>query len=127
MNDKKGRDNRFKIGQKVRAKPYLVDWNASHLAFCYGRKPKDGGYHPEEKELHLEDLWKVYLWTRAYLTQEMPIGKVIGYGSLDGSDKPYHKNLFVKFTFETEIKSNTYDTFVAEKDLVAVRSKSRKR
>ena len=48
----KGKLNKLKVGQRVRAKPSLVDWFSNHLSWSYGRcLPGDESYSKGEKEI----------------------------------------------------------------------------
>ncbi len=123
----KGKLNRIKVGQKVRAKPSLVDWFASHLSWSYGRKPIDASaYGIAQNEIGVQDLGKVYAWSGAKLGKEMPVGVVEYYGQRDNDQGIDRNNVFVTFTFKTQLGSIIDKIYVNEKDLVVIRKKKSK-
>lgn len=124
---KKGKKNKLKVGQKVRARSSLVDWYSSHLVWSYSRAPKNSdGYTDGEKEIDVSDLPKIYAWARARLMNKMPVGVVTHYGAHDNDDKIDRKNVGVVFTFKTEMGNITYNTYVQEKDLETVVKRGKK-
>lgn len=125
----KGKLNKLKVGQKVQAKPSLVDWYANHLTFCYGKRvsPDDSG--SDEKEIPSESLEKVFIWSRAKLGNLMPKGAVSHFGSEDWSDKLQRhinrKCVWVDFTFFTELGIIKEGIYVSEKNVVALPKKKK--
>lgn len=119
----KGKKNRLKVAQRVRAKQKVVDWHSSHLTWCYGRVPLiPGEYSPGEKELHVEDLDEVLFWATVKLSEKMPEGLVSHYGSHEDGERE-RKYVFVNFIIKTTIGILTVGTYVEEKDLTLVRKK----
>lgn len=124
----KGRLNKLKVGQRVRAKPSLVDWFSSHLCFSYSRcLPSDEGYNKGEREIAVEDLDMIYVWSRAKLSGKMPTGVVSHYGgedlNEDGKEYANRKCVWVDFTFRTELGYIKDGTYVSERDLELVKKK----
>lgn len=122
---KKSKHNRFKVGQKVKAKPALVNWYSTHLCWTFGSTaPKgDRAYSENEKEIQLKDLRDVYAWIDARLSARMPMGTVSHYGSKE--DDSNRLNVYVSFKFKTRLGIITYGTYVQEKDLWLVKTKSK--
>jgi hypothetical protein len=119
-NGIKGKKNRLELNQKVRAKQSLVDWISEHLSWSYGRHVQESAYSPGEKEIPLESLRDVYLWALAKLSGNNPVGSIEGYGSRDNDEGVDRNNVFVNFTFNTELGKIQYMTFVREKDLIKI-------
>ena len=114
----KGKYNRLKIGQKVRAKKELIDWHASHLCWSYSRLMNGtDGYMDGDREIEVADLPKVYVWSFAKLSKKIPTGVVKHYGAGDNDDGVDRKNVWVEFTFKTELGAIPYGTYVSEKDV----------
>lgn len=124
---KKGKRNRFKIGQSVVSKPRLVDWHATHLSWCAGAPVRDdSAYDVGQKEIRVEDLNFVYLWTWAKLSGKMPTGKVKHYGASDDTkdkngNRLDRKNVFVEFKVRTSFGNVKYECYVNEPDLTLLR------
>ena len=71
--DKKGKKNKFNIGDKVEMKPKRVQWEVEHFnEMCMV---------PSEKEFQPDVYSFLANFLHAHLKQKMPIGEVIGYGS----------------------------------------------
>lgn len=120
---KKGKKNKLKIGQKVKALPNLVDWHARRLSWSYGKKVSDDqSYNEGEKEISLENLRDVYFWTFSYLSGKMPKGVIDHYGSEGNDDGIDRKSVWVVFTLKTKFGKIVHETFVDEKNLEAVKT-----
>ena len=127
-DETKGKKNKLKIGQKVKAKQNLVDWFSSHFSWSYGKKiQNDDSYGEGEKEIGTEDLPKLYIWSWAKLSRKSPVGVVMHYGAEDNDEGIDRKNVCVEFTLRTGFGNIVDGVYVYEKDLVAVKkTKSRK-
>ena len=128
----KGRLNKIKIGQKVKARQRLVDWYSSHLVWGFGHPVNDDpSYVSGEKEIRNESLARVYSWTLAKLSGKMPTGIVTHYGADGDWDDKKKENIrgrkcvWVEFTFKTELGDLNYGSYVSEKDLEAIKNKKR--
>lgn len=119
----KGKRNKLKLGDRVKAKQSLVDWCSSHLSWSYGRKTNDPAYSKDEKEISVEDLSSVYLWSLAKLGNKMPRGAVDHYGASDNDEGVDRNNVYINFTFKTELGNMEYGAYVHEKDLELVKRK----
>ena len=124
----KGKKNRLKVGQKVVARPKLVDWNASHLSWCAGKPVRgDSSYNDGQLEIGPEELSFVYIWTNAKLSGKMPVGVVTHYGADDdtknskGEKIVGRKNVFVEFKVRTSFGNLKYGCYVPETDLVLLK------
>jgi len=118
----KGKKNKFNVDQKVMAKQSLIDWHSSYLCWSYGRKaPENAGYGEGEKEIDVEDLPKVYIWSLYRLSGKTLSGVVSHYGARDNEEGVDRKNVWVIFTFKTELGNIKYGTYVHEKDLMRVK------
>jgi hypothetical protein len=121
--EKRGKRNKFKITDKVRAKQTWVDWHSSHIAWLFAAKVEDS----DEREIREQDLPSVYFLCNAKLGRKMPTGVVSRYGADDNDDNISRKNVYVTFTLDTELGDIQYSTYVAEKDLELIKkAKSRK-
>lgn len=118
MEYQKGKLNKFKIGQVVKAKQALVDWIANHLVWLYSTQVKNDS---QEREFLSENMEYVYIWLDAQLRGYLPVGKVCGYGAKDNDDNIDRNNLQIIFTFRTKLGNIEYSTFVHEKDLILVK------
>lgn len=119
-------ENRLSIGDRVIAKSSLVDWYSSHLCCCYGRvAPKDEGYRENEKEIDIVDLESVYVWSLYRLVGDRPKGYVTRFGSKE--DDSNRRSVYVQFVFQTELGDIKHGTYVAEKDLVKLVKKKKKK
>lgn len=123
-HQKKGKHNKLKPGDVVMAKPRLVEWHATHLAWCYAAPAKkEDGYSEGEKEIRAEDIKTVLGWTHAHTTARMPLGIISHYGAHDGTEKGKdqegldRKCVYVTFVFKVGSLRIPYGTYVAEKDL----------
>jgi hypothetical protein len=119
----KGKKNRFKVGQKVKAKLNLAKEHVEHLVSFYGVKFGEN----IGKEIREQDLEEVYNWIGSYLSKNPPVGVVSSYGEHE-MDEDYAFNdkkfVWVEFKFKSGFKLGTY---VSEKYLTAVKTKSRKK
>lgn len=117
----KGKKNKLKVGQKVKAKPSLIHWHATHLCWSLSTPaPNNSGYDKNDREIEEDNLKDVYVWSRAKLSGEMPFGIVSHYGSEDEFGK---KPVWVEFTFKTELGNIPLGTYVEEKYLVLTSKK----
>ena len=123
MDDqKKGKKNKLKVGDKVRAKKTWVDWHSSNIAWLFAALREDG-----EREIREQDLSQVYFLCSAKLSGKMPTGVISRYGADDNDDNISRKNVYVTFTLNTELGDIQYSCYVAEKDLELIKkAKSRK-
>jgi hypothetical protein len=122
----KGKKNKLKIGQKVRALPSLVKWHASHLSWSLGLAiTEDGAYDKGQREIPLESMENVYVWSGAYLSGKMPTGVVDRYGAPDNDDGIDRNNVYVEFTFKTGLGNIKYGTYVHERDVTLATKKSK--
>jgi hypothetical protein len=126
---KKGKRNRLRVGQKVEAKQQMVDWHASHLSWCAGKPVHgDSAYDIGQKEVRIEDLSFVYIWTFAKLSGKMPTGTVVRYGALDDTyDEDGkildRKNVFVEFKVRTAFGVLKYSCYSYESELKKIVNK----
>jgi hypothetical protein len=117
MDPIKGRNNRFKVGQKVKAKLALAKDHVEHLV----------SYYNVNNEIREKDLEEISNWIRSYLSKNPPVGVVAFYGDQEREDNHAFTNrkfVWVEFKFRGGFKVGT---FVSEKDLTAVKTKSRKK
>lgn len=131
-HDSSGNLNKLKIGQKVRATPRLVDWFSSHFSWAYGSTPPENtGYCEGEKEIRVENMNSLFIWSWAKLSGKMPTGVVTHYGAEDWDEKSKkhvnRKCVWVVFTLRTGFGNVTNGTYVSELDLVALPKKSKSR
>jgi len=124
--------NKYRIGQKVKAKLSLVDWLSSHFCWSYGKlMDNDLSYSKGEKEIGQEDLYTLYVWSRAKLGNKMPTGVVRTYGADEYKNglksKAKRKFVWVDFKFNTELGQIVSGHYVSEKDLETVKPRVRKR
>ena len=122
----KGKLNKLNIKDKVKAKPSLIDWYATHLAWSYGKKTYQVGYGENEKEIHEEDLSKIYLWTKAKLFNEILTGTVAHYGSRDNDNRIDRKTVYVVFSIKTKNGKLSHGSYVEEKNLTKIKNKAKK-
>ncbi len=123
----KGSKNKLLLNEKVQATPDLVNWYARHLCWSFGTPVKgDTAYNPGEKEIQISDLCKVYVWALAQISGKCPKGVVGHYGADDSSNSD-RKNVWVRFTFPTELGPIRYDCYVNEKDLKSLKRKRKKK
>jgi hypothetical protein len=124
----KGKKNKLKIGDTVRAKPSWVDWHSSRISWLFGKRVEnDGSYLENEKEIPLESLSEAHFLTYSKLSGKMPTGIISRYGADDNDDNISRKNVYVTFTLNTELGDIQYSCYVAEKDLELIKkAKSRK-
>lgn len=124
----KGKKNKLKIGQKVRAKKDLVDWYSSHFCWSYDKKIlNDRSYCEGEKEICLENLPALYIWSWAKLSGQMPEGVITHYGADDNNEGINRKNVWIVFTLKSGFGYVTDGCYVSEKSLVSIKKpKSRK-
>ena len=123
----RGKKNKLNIGDKVRAKPQWAEWHCKYLSWSFGKRVSgDLSYCEGEKEIPLEDMDKVYAFTNAYLGGKMPLGIVSHYGARDNDNKVDRKNVYVNFTFDTELGKIEYGCYVNEKDLDFLKIKSKR-
>lgn len=123
----KGKTNKLLLNEKVQATPEMVDWYSRHISWCFGTPVKgDSAYNKGEKEIAISDFAKVYVWLLAKLSGKLPKGVVSHYGS-EEDDVRTRKNVYVKFTFETELGPIRYDCYVTEKELKSLKRKRKKK
>lgn len=121
----KGKKNRLKVGQKVKAKLSLAKYYVQHVVESYG-------VHMEGhsgKEIREQDLPEIYAWIGAHISKTVPVGVVKHYGCEEtGADNKQtgRKFVAVEFIFNTGLGPFEYGTYVSEKDLAAVKTKVRK-
>jgi len=125
---KKGKRNKLRVGDKVRAKQTWVDWHSSRISWLFGKRVEnDGSYLKNEKEIPLESLSEAHFLTYSKLSGKMPTGVISRYGADDNDDNISRKNVYVTFTLDTELGDIQYSCYVAEKDLELIKkAKSRK-
>lgn len=115
--------NKLKLGQKVKARQSLVDWNVNHLCWSYGKLVEnEDGREKGERDIREQDLSHVYFWTWCKLSKKLPTGTVQCIGSK--IDDLYC--WYVEFTINTDLGKISRSACVEEKDLVAVKGRVRK-
>ena len=122
----KGKRNKIRIGQKVRAKKSLIDWYAHRLYWLFGRVTDNEAYTKGEMEVSQQDLDKIYALTWAKLGNKTPSGVVAHYGCPDNDDGVDRKNLWVNFIFKTELGDIEYGTYIHEENVVALSKRKKK-
>jgi hypothetical protein len=107
MEFAKGKKNKLNVGDKVEAKPELVLWHATNLCGSY----LAGGLG----EFQTKDHRDVAGWLSAQITQKMPKGTILSFGSHeDDRDLSY-----IRVEFKT--RYGKISTYVSEKDVKKVR------
>jgi len=126
--DKGLKKNKFKMGDRVKALPSLVDWHSSHLVWSYARVVEGEHREKDERDITEESLPILYFWIWCKLFNRMPRGVVTGFGEEDDKDgeKSGIRCVWVEFHIFTEFGKVEYSTYVEEKDLVAVKKKVNK-
>lgn len=118
---KKGKKNKLKIGDKVKAKQSLVDYQTSHICTSYS-VPGENSY---DRIIHKDHFQAIYLWLRAKLTGEMPVGTVEHYG-MDGDGKERGlKCVYIRFKVKTDIGTLVDDMYFGENDLEKIKTKKK--
>lgn len=117
-NKEKGKLNRLKVGQKVRVKQRLVDWEVKHSPDMCAIGP--GTPNAWFKE---DSVPKVYSWMHAQLTGKLPEGVITHYGARDNDRGIERKCVYVSLTFKTGAGKIVFGTYVNEKDLTILRKK----
>jgi hypothetical protein len=120
-----GKENKLKVGQKVRAKKSLIDWYAERLCWLYSRSVINPPYGKGEMEFDKEDLGQIYILLHSHLSGKMPYGVVKHYGSTD-SIKVGRLNVFITFTVKTEIGTFSFSSYCSEDKLVRIVKKVKK-
>ncbi len=122
-----GKKNKLRVGNKVKAKPELIDWHVKHLSWCFGSTHElDNAYSKGEKEIKEENFGQVYLILKAKLSGEMPFGTVTHFGSMDTCDDTGkliegRKCVWVKFKTKTKFGTFNYQAYFSESQLVKVK------
>ena len=122
-DQKPGKKNRLKVGQRVTAKSDWLDWHLSHLNWLYGVAVNDDkAYDPGQSEIRVESLSAVFFLIHHHLSNKMPRGIVFGYAAFDDIVKG-RKNVRVEFSVKTDLGIIKYTSICSENQLNVVKNK----
>lgn len=117
----KGKKNKLKVGDAVQMKPERVKWEVEHMC----EMNLVGG----KGEFHSKDYAFVAGFLHAEITQKMPKGEVVGYGSTAEGPSKADPNKWVEIDGENcvkvqfRLKYGKYTHFYHERDCVKLKKK----